>query len=169
MSNETANKDRFLSVFRHEWEMYRTRETTSPRTTSSKPSASTSATFDAAPTVGELRIFADFPEPVTGLLLDSSSRKGWHVVPISPFTVPASDREILVGTRVYQMWNVLDMPLETVSRSWTVDTVPPEDLADVRATFDATCGKPLAEDLAACTCPSRMQTIRAATMSARSA
>ncbi len=150
MSNEIKNKDRFLSVFRREWQMYRTRETTSPRAIAGTPT-DTSATFDAAPTAGELRIFADFPEPVTGLLLDSSSRKGWHVVPISPFTVPASNREILVGTRVYQMWNVQDLPLETVSRSWTVDTVPPEDLADVRDAFDATRGKPLAEDLAACT------------------
>jgi len=151
MSNETTTKERFLSVFHREWQMYRTRETTSPRTPSDKAQADSPADFDLPVACGEVRIFADFPEPVTGLLLDASSPRGWHVAPVSPFTVPASDREILIGERVYQMWNVLDLPLETVSRSWMVDAIPPEDLADARAAFDAAQGTPLPEGLASCT------------------
>ena len=150
MSNETTNKDRFLSVFRNEWEMYRTRESTPPHATTGKQTDTTSATFDAAPAAGELRIFADFPEPVTGLLLGVSA-KGWRVAPLSPFTVPASDREILIGTRVYQLWNACDLSVETVSRSWTVDTVPPEDLADVKTALSALHGEKLPDDLASCT------------------
>ena len=150
MSNETINKERFLSVFRNEWEMYRTREATPPRAMTDKPADTTSATFDAPPAAGELRIFADFPEPVTGLLLGVSA-KGWRIVPLSPFTVPASDREILIGTRVYQLWNACDLSVETASRSWTVDTVPPEDLADLKTALNTAPGESLPIDLAACT------------------
>ena len=148
MSSNRTDKDRFLSVFIREWEMYKTREATSPRAMAGKPTE-TSATFDAASTAGELRVFADFPEPVTGLLLGVSAQ-GWRVVPLSPFTVPASDREILVGTRVYQLWNACDLSVETVARSWTVDTVPPEDLEDVKAALGVTNGETIADDLAAC-------------------
>ena len=150
MSNETINKERFLSVFRNEWEMYRTREATPPRAMTDKPADTTSATFDAPPAAGELRIVADFPTPVTGVLVGVSA-KGWRIVPLSPFTVPASDREILIGTRVYQLWNACDLPVETASRSWTVDTVPPEDLADMKTALNASPGEPLPADLAACT------------------
>ena len=151
MTNTRTDQDRFLSVFLSEWQMHRTRETTSPRTPSDKAQADSPADFDLPVACGEVRIFADFPDPVTGLLLDASSPRGWHVAPVSPFTVPASDREILIGKRVYQMWNVLDLPLETVSRSWMVDAIPPEDLADARAAFDAAQGTPLPEGLASCT------------------
>ena len=150
MSNENTNKERFLSVFRNEWKMYRTREATPQRAATGKPADTTSATFDAPPAAGELRIFADFPEPVTGLLVGVSA-KGWRVVPLSPFTVPASDREILIGTRVYQLWNACDLSVETASRSWTVDTVPPEDLADLKTALNTAPGEPLPADLASCT------------------
>ena len=150
MSNETINKERFLSVFRNEWKMYRTREATPQRAATGKPADTTSATFDAPPAAGELRIFADFPTPVTGVLVGVSA-KGWRIVPLSPFTVPASDREILIGTRVYQLWNACDLPVETASRSWTVDTVPPEDLADLKTALNAAPGESLSADLASCT------------------
>ena len=148
MSNESIDKGRFLSVFRREWEMHRMRETAPMRATAGNP-AGTSAAFDPSPTAGELRIFADFAEPVTGLLLGVSAN-GWRTVPVSPFTVPASDREILVGTRVYQLWNATVLPPETVSRSWTVDTVPPEDLADVKAALGVMRGETISDDLAVC-------------------
>ena len=149
MSNEATNKERFLSVFRHEWEMYQTREA-EPARTPSGTHVPSSATFDQPVASGELRLFADFPTPVTGVLVGVSA-KGWRVVPVSPFTVPASDREILIGTRVYQLWNACDLPVETASRSWTVDTVPPEDLADLKTALNAAPGEPLPADLAACT------------------
>ena len=150
MSNENINKERFLSVFRNEWEMYRTREATPSRAMTDKPADTHSATFDAPLAAGELRIFADFPEPVTGLLLGVSA-KGWRIVPLSPFTVPASDREILIGTRVYQLWNACDLPVATASRSWTVDTVPPEDRADLKTALNTAPGETLPADLSACT------------------
>ena len=149
MSNETTNKERFLSVFRNEWEMYQTREAEPTRTPSSTHVPS-SATFDQPVASGELRLFADFPTPVTGVLVGVSA-KGWRIVPVSPFTVPASDREILIGSRVYQLWNACDLPVETASRSWTVDTVPPEDLSDLKNALNAVSGEPLPADLAACT------------------
>ena len=149
MSNETNNKERFLSVFRHEWEMYQTREA-EPARTPSGTHVPSSATFDQPVASGELRLFADFPTPVTGVLVGVSA-KGWRIVPVSPFTVPASDREILIGSRIYQLWNACDLPVETTSRSWTVDTVPPEDLADLKTALNAAPEEPLPADLAACT------------------
>ena len=149
MSNEATNKERFLSVFRHEWEMYQTREA-EPARTPSGTHVPSSATFDQPVASGELRLFADFPTPVTGVLVGVSA-KGWRVVPVSPFTVPASDREILIGSRVYQLWNACDLPVETASRSWTVDTVPPEDLVDLKTALNAAPGEPLPANLAACT------------------
>ena len=148
MTNENIDRNRFLSVFRREWEMHRMRETAPARATTGNL-AGTSAAFDPSPAAGELRIFADFAEPVTGLLLGVSAN-GWRTVPVSPFTVPASDREILVGARVYQLWNACDLPSETVSRSWTVDTVPPEDLADVKAALGVMHGETISDDLAVC-------------------
>ena len=149
MMNENIDRNRFLSVFRREWEMYQTREAEPARTLSGTRDLS-SATFDQPVAGGELRVFADFPTPVTGVLVGVSA-KGWRVVPVSPFTVPASDHEILIGARVYQLWNACDLPVETASRSWTVDTVPPEDLADLKTALNATPGEHLPADLAACT------------------
>ena len=149
MSNEPTNKDRFLSVFRSEWEMFRTRDAASTRASADKKCAASSAKFDPSPAAGELRIFADFAEPVTGLLLESSS-DGWYAVPVSPFTVPASDREILIGTRVYQLWNVRELPAGMVARSWTVDAVSVEDIADVKAALGVMRGEKIADDLSSC-------------------
>ena len=149
MTNENIDRNRFLSVFRHEWEMYQSREA-EPARTPSGTHAPSSATFDQPVVNGELRLFADFPTPVTGVLVGVSA-KGWRIVPVSPFTVPASDREILIGTRVYQLWNACDLPVDAASRSWTVDTVPPEDLADLKTALNAAPGEPLPADLAACT------------------
>ena len=148
MSNETSNKERFLSVFRHEWEMYRTREAATPRASTDKASGTSSA-FDPSPTSGELRIFADLPEPMTALLLGVSD-DGWRVLPLSPFTVPASDREILVGTRVYQLWNACDLSFKTVSHSWIVEKLPPDDVADVKSALRVMRGEKIADDLASC-------------------
>lgn len=149
MSNETAIKDRFLSVFRREWGMFGTREAASTRMSSGKPSVTSSARFDPSPVAGELRVFADFAEPVTALLLDASGDL-WKAVPVSPFSVPASDREILIGARVFQLWNACDLPAEIVARSWIVDTLPAEDLADVNAAVGAMRGGRIEDDLASC-------------------
>ena len=97
MTNENIDRNRFLSVFRREWEMYKTRDEDPARKPSSTQAPS-SATFDQPVAGGELRLFGDFPSPLTGLLVGVSA-KGWRVVPVSPFTVPASDREILIGSR----------------------------------------------------------------------
>ena len=148
MSSETTNKERFLSVFRREWEMYRTREAATPRASTDKASGTSSA-FDPSPTSGELRIFADLPEPMTALLLGVSD-DGWRVLPLSPFTVPASDREILVGTRVYQLWNACDLSFKTVSHSWIVEKLPPDDIADVKSALRVMRGEKIADDLASC-------------------
>ena len=58
MSNEPKNKNRFLSVFHREWEMYRTRDTAATRPFADKTSASASTAFDSSPAAGELRTLA---------------------------------------------------------------------------------------------------------------
>ena len=64
MTSQNSDRNRFLSVFRREWEMYQTREAEPARTLSGTRDLS-SATFDQPVAGGELRVFADFPTPVT--------------------------------------------------------------------------------------------------------
>ena len=149
MTNTNTDKDRFLSVFRREWEMHLTRECEPARMQSDTPRRPSHAKFDQPVAAGELRILADYPSPVSVLLIGVSA-KGWRVVPVSPFTVPASDREILIGTRVFQLWNATDLPAATVSRSWIVDTSSPEDLADVKTALNAKRDDDIPADLLDC-------------------
>ena len=79
MTNENIDRNRFLSVFRREWEMYKTREADPAR----KPSgtqALSSATFDQPVAGGELRVFADFPSEALRLLdarTEARKAKDW--------------------------------------------------------------------------------------------
>ena len=87
--------------------------------------------FDGDVKVGEYRIFADMNRPFVALIVEDRGLSGWRIVPVSPFTVPASPREMLVGERVLQLWNACVASRRFVERSWRVDDVSQEDLADV--------------------------------------
>ena len=87
--------------------------------------------FDGDVKAGEYRIFADMNKPFVALIVEDCGLSGWRIVPVSPFTVPASPREMLVGERVLQLWNACVASRKFVERSWRVDGVSQEDLADV--------------------------------------
>ena len=90
------------------------------------------AKFDTRVKVGEIRIFADMARPFVALVAEDRGSAGFFIVPVSPFTVPASSRETLEGERVYQLWNGCTAARSFVERSWLVETVDPDTLAAVR-------------------------------------
>ena len=85
--------------------------------------------FDSPVKVGEIRIFADMARPFVALVAEDRGNAGFFIVPVSPFTVPASSREFLEGERVYQLWNACTAARSFVERSWLVDTIDGEELA----------------------------------------
>ena len=92
------------------------------------------AEFDAPVRVGEIRIFADMARPFVALVAEDRGAAGYLVIPVSPFTVPASPRETLEGGRVYQLWNTCTAARRFVERSWLVEAVDAD-------TLEAVCGK----------------------------
>ena len=88
--------------------------------------------FDREVKVGQIRVFADAKEPLVALILESRGLAGFRIVPVSPYRVPANDREAVVGERVFQLWNVCTMPRGFVERSWIADTLAAEDVGRVR-------------------------------------
>lgn len=101
----------------------------------STPSTSHQApgTANQAPIIGEIRILADMAKPLVALVADECGAAGYQIVPVSPFTVPASEREMLVGERVLQLWNACIAAKGLVERGWVVDTVSSEDIAEIKA------------------------------------
>ncbi|MBQ6245676.1 MAG: von Willebrand factor type A domain-containing protein, partial [Kiritimatiellae bacterium] len=93
--------------------------------------------FDPEPKPGEIRVFADMKRPFVALVAESRGAAGWLIVPVSPFTVPASEREMLVGERVFQLWNACTAAKSFVERSWVVDTLDEHDVADIRGAIPA--------------------------------
>ena len=87
------------------------------------------AEFDSPVKVGEIRIFADMARPFVGLVAEDRGNAGFFIIPVSPFTVPASSREALEGERVYQLWNACTAARSFVERSWLVDTIDGAELA----------------------------------------
>ncbi|MBP5543906.1 MAG: VWA domain-containing protein [Kiritimatiellae bacterium] len=103
--------------------------------------------FDADPKEGEIRIFADMKRPFVALLAEKRGAAGWLIVPVSPFTVPASAREILVGERVFQLWNACTAAKGFVERSWRVDALDAADVAELKeAVKEANPGRITAGD-----------------------
>ena len=90
--------------------------------------------FDSPVKVGEIRIFADMTRPFVALVAQDRGNAGFFIVPVSPFTVPASSRELLEGERVYQLWNACTAARSFVERSWLVDTIDGEELATLVGT-----------------------------------
>ena len=121
-------------VFEKEWAIYGLRGVPRDGVWSRKGKVEAGAeAFDADVKPGEIRIFADMERPFTALVVAAKGLAGWTIVPLSPFTVPASSREMLVGERVLQLWNACVAAKSFVARSWLVDTLAEADLADVQA------------------------------------
>ena len=89
--------------------------------------------FDPEVKVGEVRVFADTKEPLVALILESRGLVGYRIVPVSPYRVPANDREIVIGERVFQLWNVCMAPKGFVERSWVADTLSSADVERICA------------------------------------
>lgn len=88
--------------------------------------------FDAEIKAGQVRIFADAKEPLVALVLESRGLAGWRIVPVSPYRVPANDREMSIGERVLQLWNVCTVPRAFAERGWVADALSEADIALVR-------------------------------------
>ena len=88
--------------------------------------------FDPNVKVGEVRVFADTKEPLVALILESRGLAGFRIVPVSPYRVPANDREIVIGERVFQLWNVCTVAKGFAARSWVADTLSAADVGRIR-------------------------------------
>ena len=119
-------------VFEKEWALYRQGAAQGSFVADDTKNAA-KGSFDGDAKVGEYRIFADMKRPFVALIAEDRGLSGWRIVPVSPFTVPASPREMLVGERVLQLWNACVASRQFVERSWRVDSVSEADLADVKA------------------------------------
>jgi hypothetical protein len=70
--------------------------------------------------------------PFVALVAEDRGNAGFFIIPVSPFTVPASPRELLEGERVYQLWNACTAARSFVERSWLVEEIDADALATVR-------------------------------------
>ena len=95
------------------------------------------AAFDADVRPGEVRIFADASQPFVALVVEERGLAGRRIVPVSPFSVPASSRETEVGGRVFQLWNTCTASRRFTDRSWLVDSLSTDELEVVRGAIDA--------------------------------
>ena len=93
------------------------------------------AEFDSPVKVGEIRIFADMARPFVALVAEERGNAGFFIIPVSPFTVPASPREALEGERVYQLWNACTASRGFVARSWRVEEVSSDALLSLNETI----------------------------------
>ena len=122
------------AAFLNEWQLYR-RGAQLPPIVGLEPK--TDSEFDAGVAVGEIRIFADTNRPLVALVIEDRRLSGWRIVPVSPFCAPASARELMVGERVFQLWNATVVSRRFASRSWRVDAIPDSDLAEIRGAIAA--------------------------------
>ena len=119
------------TTFEQEWKLYREGGARRPFEADRRPAEG--GAFDAPVRAGEIRLFADMKRPFAALVAEDRGAPGWLLVPVSPFTVPASPRERLAGERVFQLWNACTASRRFVERSWRVDTLTESDLADLLA------------------------------------
>ena len=87
--------------------------------------------------------------PFVALVLESRGAVGCRIVPVSPFTVPASAREMLVGERVFQLWNACTAAKSFVERSWLVATLEAADVAEIAAAVAKVPSGARSEDMTA--------------------
>ena len=119
------------TTFEQEWKLYREGGARRPFEADRRPAEG--GAFDAPVRAGEIRLFADMKRPFAALVAEDRGAPGWLLVPVSPFTVPASPRERLAGERVFQLWNACTASRRFVERSWRVDSLAEADVADLAA------------------------------------
>ena len=119
-------------TFAEEWKLYK-EGGSRPKFRGEAPRGE--AEFDAPVKVGEIRIFADMARPFVALVAEERGVAGWLIVPVSPFTVPASPREALEGERVYQLWNACTAARSFVARSWRVDEISKDEMLALNQTI----------------------------------
>ena len=140
-------REGFLGIFLEEWKIFMDGAAKDVVAAEEKRDGN----FDVPVKAGELRIFADCDRPLTGLLYKQVD-DSWIVVPVSEFSVPATEQEILIGKRVYQLWNSFTASSTFVERSWFVDDIPMSDMQDLNvALLHVMVGDPISEDLVNCT------------------
>ena len=122
------------AAFLSQWQLYR-RGAMRPPLFGLEPKSD--GAFDDGVAPGEIRVFADTNRPLVALVVEDRRLSGWRIAPVSPFCAPASDRELMVGERVLQLWNATVVSRRFASRSWLVDSVSAEDLAEVRGALAA--------------------------------
>ena len=115
-------------IFEKQWELYR-KYGDNPAFKGESPKST--AEFDIGVKVGQVRIFADMNRPFVALVVGECGISGWRIVPVSPFAVPASSRERVIGERVLQLWNTCTAAQSFVKRGWIVDEVSTEDVESV--------------------------------------
>lgn len=147
MKEQPTMKEQFLTTFLNEWEIYNGAE----KESSANSEPLNTGEFDMPLKVGELRLFGESERTLVGLLYKKIN-SGWMILPTSGFTVPATEQEILIGKRVYQLWNLFSAPDTFAEKSWLVDAVPDADRKDLcEALLHVMVGDPLREDLQNCT------------------
>ncbi len=145
MSASTIRKQ-FFDVFLKEWELRGGNEGVTRGHERDKGNDD----FDTPLNAGEIRLFAQGANDLVGLLYKRLD-DGWIIVPTSDFTVPATEQEILIGKRVYQLWNLFSASDEFAGQSWLVDTIPESDMKDLcEALLHVMVGDPIRADLNEC-------------------
>ena len=122
------------AAFLSQWQLYR-RGAARPPLVGLEPR--TDSAFDEEVKAGEVRVFADTNRPLVALVVEDRRLSGWRIVPVSPFCAPASNREIMVGERVLQLWNATVVSRRFASRSWRVDGISAAELEEVRGAIAA--------------------------------
>jgi hypothetical protein len=150
---EKETRERFRDVFLKEWRLYVEEDVSSSEDEqAATPEVSygkRSSEFDPNPQAGELRLFAWDGSSLPALLY-KEMYDSWIVLPVSEFTVPATEQEILIGKRVYQLWNSFTAPKAFAEKSWLVDSLPKQDMADLcEALLHVLVEDPIRDDLKA--------------------
>ncbi len=144
--SESIMRKQFLDVFLKEWGL----RVGDEGATLAAERNHGNGDFDAPLNAGELRLFAQADNDLVGLLYKRLD-DGWIVMPTSEFTVPATEQEILIGKRVYQLWNSFTASDEFAGQSWLVDTIPESDMKDLcEALLHVMVGDPIRADLNEC-------------------
>ena len=134
-------------VFKKEWELY-TAAGSRPQFRGLEKRVWPKG-FDGPVKVGEIRVFADMNRPFVALVVEDRGKVGYRIVPVSPFTVPASAREVLIGERVFQLWNAVTAAKSFVERSWVFETLAAEDVAEIAASVASVPSGARSEDATA--------------------
>lgn len=147
MNEQQIMKEEFLTTFLKEWGIYNSGEYDSH----DGKIIAAGGEFDMPLKVGELRLFGESERTLVGLLY-KKIESGWIILPTSDFTVPATEQEILISKRVYQLWNSFSASDAFAEKSWVVDVVSDADRKDLcEALLHVMVGDPMREDLQNCT------------------